>query len=163
MRFSRFKQQMEGIQPQVRKPKTSTPRKKERQKHGSPSKSDKSAKVEGSESVKPEPGDVVDDAMQGVEATMKSSPVVKPETKEEDFVPQLDLGPSGSFEQQLNLAPNGIVEQQAAGSQYFAVNNGEPSLGNFAEAPPSFEPSSGVKEEAFFKEEPVVKLEPYWD
>ncbi|KAL8827351.1 MAG: hypothetical protein Q9191_003243 [Dirinaria sp. TL-2023a] len=180
MRFSRFKQQMEGIQPQVRKPKTTTssntaPRKKEKQKQSSPSstKKEKSAKVEGgSESgavVKQEPGDsAAADAMQGVvvEAAMKasSSPVVKPEPKEEEeFEPRLDLGPGGFFEQQMKDAAHGFGEQHAVGSQYFETHVGEPAAAAFGEVPPHFQPGSAVKEEPFFKAEPVVKLEPYWD
>lgn len=156
MRFSRFKQQMEGIQPQVRKPKAApVPRKKQKQKPAAAAtKSETSPEgVEGPASVKPEQGDGGGEEMQGVEATIKTSPVVKPEPREEDFEPQ----------QQLDLIPNISLEQHGASLEDFKAPVGELDFAAFGEAPSSFEVGNEVKEEPFFKEEPVVKLEPYWD
>ena len=155
MRFSRFKQQMEGIQPQVRKPKAApVPRKKQKQKPAAAAtKSEASPEgVEGPASVKPELGGGAGEEMQGVEATIKTSPIVKPEPREEDFE-----------HQQLDLIPNISLEQHGAGLEDFKAPVGELDFAAFGEAPPSFEVGNEVKEESFFKEEPVVKLEPHWD
>lgn len=147
MRFSRFKQQMEGVQPQVRKPKENVPRKrKEKQQQASPTKSEKCAKIEGSTNVKIEPVDGVN-PMYGVEATVKASPVIKPEIKEEDCVQPMNLLPCAPPEE-----GNAVQGPQS--------NFGPPSLSFAEDLPPVLDLCDATKAELAVKEETIIKQEP---
>ena len=90
MRWSRLKQQMEGNQPQARKPKTTAPQGKKRKAAASEDqeqfhKPERSA-AEAQPSVKAEPGSSAD-PMIGVNVATPTMPNVKPES--EPTVPSL--------------------------------------------------------------------------
>jgi len=151
MRFSRFKQQMEGTPTQTRKPRVSAPKsKKEKQKKDKVSEPDKSTQGDTLPSIKPEPDNGAE-PMLGVETTVIGPPQIKPEPKEEtvDHVPLAETDMGAECFRRMSLEPKG-----------------EPG-------PPSFTPSEDtvalsqaaptIKEEPPVKLEPEVKVEPRWD
>ena len=150
MRFSRFKQQMEGIPTQTRKPKTSAPRSKEKQKQDKIGKLTKSIRDEEPLSVKQEPHDRVE-SMHAVEEKVPTSLMIKPEPKEEKMEDILALGSSMATEQsdQMSFEPKLELEN--------------PSFALFGEAPVSYEMAYTLGEVPMVKLEPEVKVEPHWD
>ena len=151
MRFSRFKQQMEGVQAPTRKPRASAPRsKKEKQKQDKVTKPDKPTDDEASPSVKPEPEDGAE-PMHGVEQTVKTSPQIKPEPKEEIFeelpAPETNIDAEGF--RRMSLEHKAELDM--------------PTLGLVGEDPVQSEIAHVTKEEPLIKPEPVVKVEPRWD
>ena len=150
MRFSRFKQQMEGIPTQTRKPKSSAPRSKEKQKQDKVGKATKSIQDEGHLSVKQEPRDRAE-PMHGVKEKVPTSPLIKPEPKEETMEDLQALGSSMATEKsdQMSFEPKLELEN--------------PSFGLFGEAPVSYEMAYTLGETPMVKLEPEVKIEPRWD
>lgn len=139
MRFSRFKQQMEGIPPAPRKPRSAVPRNKKPKPQKAP-KSEPKSSDDTPAAVKEEPI-----PMDGIEPTIKPEPVIK----EEPYLEQVGsfLEPESSAEanslHQMTLEPSPYLEQEA-----FFRDHGSEYLS----------PSSPI-----IKAEPGVKMEPSWD
>lgn len=148
MRFSRFKQQMEGIPTQTRKTKVSTPRPKKAKKDKAAD-APKTNQDDDPDSVKPEPKDDPE-PMQGVEG-IERSPRIKAEPKEESFE-GMASGP------------------MTADTQGFGLMSLEPNAGfglpvpyPTEAIPTAFEIPHVAKKESLVKVEPEVKVEPCWD
>lgn len=151
MRFSRFKQQMEGTPTQTRKPRVSAPKpKKEKQKKDKGSEPDKSIKGDTLARIKPEPDNGAE-PMLGVETTVTGPPQIKQEPKEETF----------------EIAPLAVTDMGAEGIRRMSLEaKPEPEMPSFPPCDDPFAPSQAtpaIKEEMPFKFEPEVKLEPRWD
>ncbi len=151
MRFSRFKQQMEGTTTQTRKPRVSAPKpKKEKQKKDNGSEPDKSTQGDTSPRIKPEPGNGAE-PMSGVETTVTGPPLIKPEPKEETF----------------EFAPLAVTDMGAKGIRRMSLEaRREPGMPSLMPSEDTVAPSQAtpaIKDEPPFKLEPEVKLEPRWD
>lgn len=152
MRYSRFKQQMEGVPPNARKARNAAPR----QKKAKPDKSDKKGKKQTEEHqgtiFKVEKEEDVD-LMPGVEPTVKEEhivklePVIKTEVGgEEDGTWSPDDSADFGGMQQMSLDPMALVNHTYL-QPYSTVEEAR-------QASPDF---IGVKAE------PVVKTEPLWE
>ena len=154
MRYSRFKQQMEGIPPTARKARTATPRQK-KVKSDKPDKKDKDKKQTEEHQVpifKVEKEEDMDE-MPGVEPTVKEEYFVKPEP-----VIKTELGgeedgtwsPDGTVDfgmmQQMPLDPAPLDDH--AYLQPYSLLEG------------AHQAPSGL---VAVKTEPVVKMEPVWE
>jgi len=151
MRFSRFKQQMEGTPTQTRKPRVSAPKpKKEKQKKDKGSRPDTSTQGDALARIKPEPDNGAE-PMLGVETTVTSPPQIKPEPEEETF----------------EIAPLAETDMGAEGIRRMSLEaKREPGMPSFTPSEDTIAPSQAtpaIKEEPPFKLEPEVKLEPRWD
>ena len=154
MRYSRFKQQMEGVPPAARRARTATPR----QKKAKPDKSDKKDKKYKKQTeehqapiFKVEKEEDVDE-MPGVEPTVKEEYLVKPEP-----VIKTELGgeedglwsPDGTVDfgvmQQMPLDPAALDDHSYL-QPYSQVEGAHQTLPDFVA----------------MKTEPVVKMEPVW-
>lgn len=147
MRYSRFKQQMEGVAPAPRKARNTVPR----QKKAKPDKSDKKDQTPAEEHqgtvFKAEKEEDMD-AMSGVEPTVKEEHSVKPEP-----IIKAELGgeedgtwsPDGSVDvgvmQHMSLDPVALVDQIL--QENFSAED--------------------TPELVAVKPEPVVKMEPLWE
>ena len=155
MRYSRFKQQMEGVPPAARKARTATPR----QKKAKPDKSDKKDKKQT------EPTEEHQAPIFKVEKEedVEEMPDVEPIVKEEYFVGpepviKTELGgeedgtwsPDGTVDfgvmQQMPLNPTALADHTYL-QPYSAVEGSH-------QTSPQFD---------LVKSEPVVKMEPVWD
>ena len=152
MRYSRFKQQMEGIPPATRKARTATPRQK-KAKSDKPDKKDKKQseehqvpifKVENEEDV---------DEMPGVESTVKEEHFVKPEPMIKTEVGGEEDGtwsPDGTVDfgvmQQMALDPAPLADDTYL-QPYSLVEGAHQTLPGLIAV----------------KNEPVVKMEPVWE
>ena len=152
MRYSRFKQQMEGVPPAPRKARAAVPR----QKKAKPDKSDKKDKKQTEEHqgtvFKAEKEEDMD-AMPGVELTIKEEHFVKPEPMvkvefggEEDGTWSPDDSPDSGTIQQMSLEPAALVDHTYL-QTYF----------------PAEEARQVSPEFIAVKPEPVVKMEPIWE
>ena len=150
MRYSRFKQQMEGVAPAPRKARNTGPR----QKKAKPDKSDKKDQKPTEEHqgtvFKAEKEEDMD-AMPGVEPTVKEEYSVKPESiikaelgGEEDGTWSPDGSVDAGVMQQMSLDPAALVDQILR----------ENFLG---------EDTHQISPELVVKPEPVVKMEPLWE
>lgn len=152
MRYSRFKQQMEGVAPAPRRARAAVPR----QKKAKPEKSDKKEKKPAEEHqgtiFKVEKEEDMD-AMPGVEPTVKEEYHVKPEP-----VIKAELGgeedgtwsPDGSADtgamQQMSIDPAALVDPDYL-QAYSPMGETSPTSPDFVAVKP----------------EPVVKMEPFWE
>ena len=149
MRYSRFKQQMEGVQPTARKARTATPR----QKKAKPDKSEKDKKQTEEHQVpifKVEKEEDVDE-MPGVEPTVKEEYFLKPEPViktelggEEDGTWSPDGTVAFGVMQQMPLDPTALADH--AYLQPYSLVEGA------HQTSPEFD---AVKAEAVVKMEPV--------
>lgn len=151
MRYSRFKQQMEGVPPTARKARNTAPR----QKKAKPDKSDKKDKKQTDEHqgtiFKVEKEEDMD-LMPGVEPTVKEEHIVKAEPVIKTEVGGEEDGtwsPDGSADigemQQMSLDPMAFVDHTYL-QPYSSVEEARQTSPDFV----------GVKAE------PVVKTEPLW-
>lgn len=151
MRFSRFKQQMEGIPTQTRKPRASAANpKKEKQKKDKISEPNKVGDDDTPTGVKSEPTDGVE-PMNGVQPTMTGPPPIKPEPMEESFggLPDAGAALGAEWTRRISLEPKA-----------------EPETPCFAAIEKTAAPSQAapaIKDEPPVKLEPEVKVEPRWD
>ncbi len=158
MRYSRFKQQMEGVPPATRKARNANPR----QKKAKPDKSDKKDKKQAEEHqgtvFKAEKEEDID-AMPGVEPTVKEEYSVK----EEHFVkPEPMIKEELGGEEDGTWSPDGSVD--AGAMQQISLESA--SLGDLAYLQPYSqveEPRQPPPEFVAVKPEPVVKMEPMWE
>ena len=152
MRYSRFKQQMEGVPSAPRKARTATPR----QKKAKPDKSDKNDKKTTEEhqgaifKVEKEEGL---DAMPGVEQTVKEEGFLKPEPViktevggEEDGTWSPDGCTDAAAMEQMPLKPAALMDHT-----YFQP---------YAQTEETRQTSPQL---VAVKAEPVVKMEPLWE
>lgn len=151
MRFSRFKQQMEGTPTQTRKPRVSAPKpKKEKQQKDKGSEPDKSTEADPLARIKPEPDNGAE-PMIGVETTVTGPPQIKQERQEEAF----------------EIAPLAVTDLGAEGIRRMSLEaKPEPGMPSFTPCDDTVAPSQAtpaIKEEPPLKLEPEVKLEPRWD
>ena len=152
MRYSRFKQQMEGVPPTARKARTATPR----QKKAKPDKSDKKDKKQTQEHqariFKVEKEEEVDE-MPGVEPTVKEEHFVKPEP-----VIKTELG----GEEDGTWSPDGTVDFGAMQQMPLdpAALADHPNLQPYSPGEGAHQTSP---EFVAVKAEPVVKMEPVWE
>ncbi|KAF6232264.1 hypothetical protein HO173_009647 [Letharia columbiana] len=150
MRYSRFKQQMEGVAPAPRKARAAVPR----QRTSKPDKSDKNKtqteehqgtvfKADKEENM---------DAMSGVEQTVKAEHFVKPE-------PEIKAELGG--EEDGTWSPDGSADadamQQVSLESAAFVNHGDLLQYSPVETPQISPELVAVKPE------PVVKIEPLWE
>lgn len=176
MRFSRFKQQMEGIPTQTRKPKDTTPKtKKVKQKQDKCANTDKPIDDEGSQCVKRDPEGGVEatrgveqmqrstfrikeelkeedrsESMRGVEVKALTSPQIKPEPKEEPFqvFPAFETKMESQEVVWKRIQPRAELQT--------------PGFGYFGETPAAYG-TGHMMEDLIVKAEPQVKVEPRWD
>ena len=155
MRYSRFKQQMEGVPPAARKARTATPR----QKKAKPDKTDKKDKKDKKQTeehhvpiFKVEKEEEDGDEMPGVEPTVKEEYLVKPEPVIKTEVGGEEDGtwsPDGTVDfgvmQQMPLDPAALDDHTYL--QPYSQMEGA------HQASPDF---------VAMKTEPVVKMEPVW-
>ncbi len=153
MRFSRFKQQMEGQPCTPRKPRPAVPRQKKTKTKGCPtaekiSHEEQNPKIEGEAGIKAESGGDME-PMQGIEQTIKPEPVAKqeptvksePREQEELVWPTASaIGAVGPDQPSQELA-----SFQATCEDDFSGEETRPA-------------SSGGA-----KQEPIVKSEPLWE
>ena len=152
MRYSRFKQQMEGVAPVQRKAKTAVPRQK-KSKPAKPDKKDKRQPEEHQgEIFKVEKEEDVD-AMPGVEPTVKEEPSVKLEPVikaeiggEEDGTWSPDESADTVAMQQMSLEQAAFLDHTYL-QPYPPVEETHQELPDFVEVKP----------------EPIVKMEPLWE
>ena len=137
MRFSRFKQQMEGIPPAPRKPRSAVPRNKKPKLQKPP---------------KPEPRDDASllvkaktEPMHGIESTIKPEPFIKEEPD------QRYGGPS--LEPNVDVYPGDMQQPSSEAHPLFQhEDHHETESLNYPWSPPPI-----------IKPEPVVKMESSWD
>lgn len=139
MRFSRFKQQMEGIPPAPRKPRSAVPRNK-KPKPQKPAKREPRSSDDAAAAVKAEP-----EPMSGIEPTVKQEPLIKEEP---------DLGQVGPFfELESSANANDLHQMTLDPGPYFQHEAFSGANGTEYPSPPS----------PVIKAEPGVKMEPSWD
>ena len=153
MRYSRFKQQMEGVPSAPRKVRAAVPR----QKKAKPDKSAQKDKTQAEEHqgtvFKAEKEEDMD-AMSGVEPTVKeehfvkAEPVIKAELggEEEDRSWSLYGGTDAGAMQQMSLEPAALADHTYL-QPYSPLEEARQTSSDFTEV----------------KSEPVVKMEPSWD
>lgn len=152
MRYSRFKQQMEGVPSATRKPRAAVPR----QRKAKPDKSDKKDKKQTEEHqgtvFKAEKEEDMD-AMPGIESSVKEEHFVKPEPVikaelggEEDGLWSPDGSAGTGAMQQISLEPAALVDHTYL-QPYSPVDEAR-------QISPAF---------VAVKPEPVVKMEPLWE
>ena len=141
MRYSRFKQQMEGVPPASRKARIAVPR----QKKAKPDKSDKKDQKPTQEhqgTVFKAEKEEDTDAMPGVESTVKEEEhFVKPEP----FI-KAELGGDEDGTQQMYPEPTALVDHNY-------LQPYRPVEGTYQTSP----------DLVAVKPEPVVKMEPLWE
>ncbi len=139
MRFSRFKQQMEGIPPAPRKPRSAVPRNKK-------PKAPKPAKREPrSGDDDPPPVKAEAEPMYGVEPTIKPEPLIKEEPNLGQVAP--------SLEPESNTDTGNLQQMTLDPGPYFQHKDFSRPIG--IEYPSSPSP--------IIKAEPAVKMEPSWE
>ena len=152
MRYSRFKQQMEGVAPTARKARSTVPRQR-KAKPDKPGKIEKKQAEEHQGTVfKVEKEEDVDE-MPGVEPTVKEEYFVKPEPVikaelggEEDGTWSPDGSPDAGVMQQMHLEPAALADQTYL-QPYSPMEENRPIS----------------PELVAVKSEPVVKMEPLWE
>ena len=149
MRFSRFKQQMEGIPPAPRKPRTTTPRSKKPKPEKVP-KLERRSKEEEHHPIKAET-EATTESMDGIETTVEPPSVIKEESLEnaDEALSSVDSGPYAGEVDGMSLAPQAFIPRTSwdtAGDGHTTLNAPYHSPGLPA-----------------VKMEPFVKTEPGWD
>ena len=163
MRFSRFKQQMEGIPTTPRKPRPSAPRRKKPKPEDMP-KPAVQPKPERQTLIKAENRED-GEQMDGVEMTVKPEPKVKNEPTEEISGNDSAGSPSLDLEDMsgLSMDPRMLPEQlQADISQSEALYSGGFD-GSLYSVKAKLEEASCEMEAGAVKKEPLIKMEPGFD
>ena len=163
MRFSRFKQQMEGIPTTPRKPRPSAPRRKKAKPESAPKKIAQ-PKLEQQSLIKVENRENGDE-MNGVEVGIKPEPRVKTESTEEDTGIESAGSPSMELEDMsgLSMDPRSLPEEaQLDTSQSEAVNSYGFDTSPYS-AKVKLEEGSREMEALKVKKEPLVKMESGYD
>ena len=152
MRYSRFKQQMEGVPPAARKARATVPRQKKAKPDKSDHKDKKQRKEHQGTIFKVEKEEDMD-AMPGVEQIIKEEYCVKPEPvikaehgREEDGTWSPDGSADAGSMQHMSLEPAAPVEH-AYLQPYSPVEEARETLPGFVAV----------------KSEPIVKMEPLWE
>lgn len=171
MRFSRFKQQMEGVPVSPRKPRATAPR----QKRAKPDKPDKSASAEKEAkqepqldpqpSVKAESGDALE-PMEGVEPTVKVETIIK---SEPGIIPEPVVKAEPVVKEELRDGDSGIWlstgSQEARGGDWASLKPPHSSPQSVVEA--GAEDAGNAEQRSLglvpMKTEPIVKMETSWE
>ena len=152
MRYSRFKQQMEGVPSTPRKARAAVPRQK-KAKSAKPDKKDKKQTEEHQGTIfKVEKEEPVD-AMLGVEPVVKEEPFIKPELAikmelggEEDGTWSPDESADAGVLEQMSLEPAALMDHT-----YLHPYSPMEEMGQISQDLVAVKP------------EPVVKMEPIWE
>ena len=152
MRYSRFKQQMEGVPSAPRKARTAAPRQKKAKSDKSDKKDKKQTEEHQGTVFKVEKEEDMD-AMPGVEPTVKEEVFAKPE-------PMIKTEVGG--EEDGTWSPDGCADAGATGQMFFEPAALEEQT--YLQPYPSLEETrQTLPQMVAVKAEPVVKMEPLWE